>query len=460
MDVQYKPVYLLKWQTQVWDDAHRFKVINCGRRTGKSTLALLKMIDLAAKKPGARIWYVAPTYRQAKNIMWQMIGDYVPEAMIAKKNEQELTVVMSNGTVIELKGADNPDSLRGVKIDFIIFDEVAFIVNWGAVWSILRPTLMDSQAECWFISTPNGFNHFKSLADTCNRRSDWEYFHFTVFDNPHIPREEIEQSRSEMTEDSFAQEMLGDFRKMKGLVYKNFNRDIHVQVLTDFQPVFWIRGLDRGFTNPTAVCYVQVNKDGIWYMTHEIYETGLTNSRLSDRLFDMDNELDIREYELSTMDSAQAGDIKELQDLGHDFLPVRKESGETNAEYVRYKIQRLYSRLDIKANGKPNIYIHPRCVNYIREFETYKYKDKKITADMMAELGDISPNEDENPEKANDHGMDSLGDLNVMYQHYYKQSEAKKPWEDKIPGTYVPVHEEEYETGFEDTKNSEEFTWD
>lgn len=442
MEIQYKPIYLLPWQTAVWDDTHRFKVINCGRRTGKSTIALLKMIDLSSKKPNSRIWYVAPTYRQAKNIMWEMIKEYVPEAMISQRNESELVVKMANGSIIELKGADNPDSLRGVKIDFIIFDEVAFIVNWGPVWSILRPTLMDSQAECWFISTPNGFNHFKSLADTCNKRPDWHYFHYTVFDNPHIPRIEIEQSRSEMSEDSFAQEMLGDFRKMKGLVYKNFNRDLHIKELKDFEPIYWIRGLDRGFTNPTAVCYIQVNKDGIWYMVDEIYETGLTNTKLSDLLFEMDSKLGITEYELSTMDSAQAGDIKELQDMGHDFLPVRKESGETNAEYVRYKIQRLFSRLDLK-NGIPGLYIHPRCVNAIREFETYKYKDRKITEDMMREQGEVIQNSDENPDKANDHMPDSIGDLNVMYQHYVKLETKKKPWEDKIPGTFVPVHEEE-----------------
>lgn len=441
--IQYKQVHLLKWQTSVWDDLHRFKVINCGRRTGKSTLALLKMIDFTSRTPGTRVWYVAPTYRQAKNIMWNMIRDYVPEAMISKMNEQELVIWLANGSVIELKGADNPDSLRGVKIDFIIFDEVAFITGWGQAWSILRPTLMDSQAECWFISTPNGFNHFKSLADTCNKRKDWHYFHFTVFDNPHISREEIEQSRSEMTEDAFAQEMLGDFRKMKGLVYPNFNRDIHVKELTDFEPVYWIRGLDRGFTNPTAVAYIQVNKDGIWYQTHEIYETGLTTFRLSDLLFEMDTELGIEEYELSTMDSAQAGDIKELQDFGHDFLPVRKESGETNSEYVRYKIQRLYARFELKGTT-PGLYIHPRCIHTIRDFETYKYKDRKISDDIMAETENmVSETLDENPEKNNDHAPDAVGDLNVMYQHFIKEIKEKQPWEGKVKGTYIEPYEEE-----------------
>lgn len=437
--MEYEDLRLLPWQTTVWNSPHRFKVINCGRRAGKSTLSLLKMIDFTINQhPGSRVWYVAPTYRQAKNIMWEMLKGTIPLGGVQQMNESELICRLKNGSVIELKGADNPDSLRGVKIDLIIFDEVAFIPNWGMVWTILRPTLMDSQAECLFISTPNGFNHFKVLADTCNKRSDWKYFHYTIYDNPHIKREEIEQSKTEMTEDAFAQEMMGDFRKMEGLVFKNFQRDVHIQVLSGFETAFWLRGLDRGFTNPTAVCYIRVDKDDTWYMTDEIYQTGLTTSRLSQMLFDMDEHLGINEYELSTMDSAQASDIKELQDFGHDFLPVKKESGETNAEYVRYKIQRLYSRLELK-DGKSKLYIHPRCVNTIREFEKYKYKPKKLLEQSVGDIDTIDNfNEDENPEKQNDHMPDAIGDLNVMYQHFYKKPVEKNLWDDKIRGTYVP----------------------
>lgn len=444
-------VRLLGWQTKVWDSPKRFKVINCGRRTGKSTLSALKMLDFAHSKDGLIVWYIAPTYKQAKNIMWEMIKGYVPPGSVMSQNEQELKVVLKNGSILYLKGADNPDSLRGVRIDLAIFDEVAFFDKWDLVWSIMRPTLMDSRAECWFISTPNGYNHFFDLS----RRHvdpisglDWGYFHFTTYDNPHIPIEEIEQTRREVDEDSFAQEMLGDFRRMEGLVYKLFTPEVHVASLDDsFDGIGWLRGLDRGFTNPTAVPYIRINSDGDWYQTHEIYQSGLTNQRLSDMLYEFDERLGIKEYEISTMDSAQAGDIAELQELGHDFIPVRKESGETNLEFVRFKVQRFTNRLKIDERKRAHYYVHPRCVNTIKEFGSYRYPRN------VAKLNEI-----ESPIKANDHMMDALGDLNAMYSFYAPEKKIVKPWDNKIPGTYAPVLSEE-EDSHDDFTNAESVDW-
>lgn len=433
--IQEQEVRLLPWQTKVWDDDSRFKVINCGRRAGKTSLTVYRIAKFAHDNPGSIIWYVAPTYKQAESIMWEMLKAHVPEALVVKLNETKLQMNLSNGTSIHLKGADTPDSLRGVRIDFCIFDEVAFFDRWGEVWKIIRPTLMDSQADCWFISTPNGFNHFKALADRCDKGDGWKYFHFTTYDNLFIPREEIDESKGEMSEDAFAQEMLGDFRKTEGLVYKTFDKEVHVKELEDFQPIGWIRGLDRGFTNPTAVVYVQVDSDGDWYITNEIYQSGLTNTRLSDLLFEMDERLGIQEYLLSTMDSAQAGDIAELTDFGHDFLPVRKESGETSSEYVRYKIQKFSQRLEVQASGRPRVTIHPRCINLIHEAMTYSYPKQKKADDLQP--GEMMENAKENPMKANDHALDASADLNVMYMHYFQAEPEKKEWEGKLPGTFI-----------------------
>lgn len=438
----HRTVILLPWQSQVWEDSHRYKVINCGRRAGKSSVSALRKTDFAIKNEQSIVWYVAPTYKQAKNIMWEMLKFYVPEAAVERRNETELKIDLKNGSSIHLKGADNPDSLRGVRIDLIIFDEVAFIDKWGEVWKILRPTLMDSQAEAWFISTPNGFNHFYVLSQMHKTDPDWAYFHFTTFDNPHIPSEEIEKSRKEMTEDAFAQEMLGDFKKAEGTVYKQFDLDVHVQELPDFQPLFWIRGCDRGYTNPTAVPYIQVDRDGNWYQVDEIYETGLTNTKFSQRLKEMDEKWGIQEYELSTMDSAQAGDIKELQEMGHDFLPVKKEAGETNAEFVRWKIQRFSQRLEHSKRSKPKYIVHPRCKATIFEFQKYSYKDQGRDDEIGDEWNlnpmSVEENRDENPQKAYDHIMDALGDLNAMYLHYVQPQTSKPDWVDKPKGTYVP----------------------
>ena len=410
-------VKLSRWQTTVWDDSHRYKVINIGRRAGKSTLSVLKTIDFAASNPKSISWMVSPTYKQTKAIAFSLFKEYLPKGLVKKVNETELRFDLINGSTIYLKGAEDADSLRGVRIDFCVFDETAFINKWDEVWKVMRPTLADSQADVWFISTPNGFNHFKDLAET--KHKDWIYYHYTTYDNPYIPREEIEAMREEMDEDSFAQEVLGEFKKMTGLVYKEFSRDKHVEKIDNFPVEYWLRGCDRGFTNPTAVIYVMSDKDDNWYVVDEIYKTRLTNTLLSKELELKDSVWGVSEYELSTMDSAQAGDIAELLDFGHDFIPTTKQSGEKNTEYVRWKISKLSERL-----RSDKIKIHPRCENLIREFETYSYKEQR--------LGDS-----ENPEKVGDHALDSLGDLNSMYDHLYVKKK-KDIGRGRLKGTYVP----------------------
>jgi len=192
--------------------------------------------------------------------------------------------------------------------------------------------------------------------------------------------------------------------------------------------------LDRGFRNPTGAAWIQVDKDGVWYQTEELYSAGLTNPQLARLLSDMRGQTNL---EFSTMDSAQASDIKDLADLGEDFIPVSKESGETKMNYVRYKIQKFTER--IKEN---RYFVHPACVNTIKEFQSYRWKTKS----RMSATDISNP---ENPEKANDHIMDALADLNAMYLHFYEE-EKIKPWANKIPGTYIKpaVEEIEEETSF------------
>mgnify|MGYP003468648113 FL=1 len=114
-------------QLETHQSPARFKVLNWGRRTGKSLFAMNHTLIEATKRVG-RYWIVAPTYRQAKNIYWlDVLPNTIPKELIAKKNESELIIHLINGSLIELKGADNPDSLRGAGIKGLILDEYAFM---------------------------------------------------------------------------------------------------------------------------------------------------------------------------------------------------------------------------------------------------------------------------------------------------------------------------------------------
>lgn len=436
-------IKLHKTQYQVAIDQHRFRVLVAGRRWGKSVLSRMIVLKWAVENPGL-YWIVSPTYKTSKMIHWTSLQDEIPNKLISKKNEVELSLTLTNGSVIQLRGAENPDSLRGVKLKGLVVDEVASIRNFDWLWSeVLRPTLTDYVAPALFLGTPKGFDHFYNLYNI--NSGNFKSFRFTTYDNPHISKAEVDKAKEELTEDVFAQEYLADFRKYTGLVYKEFNRDIHVKDIPDFQTAYWIRGLDRGFTNPTAVAIIAVDKDGNWYQTNEIYETQLTNPKLADKLREVSGE---RQFELSTMDSAAASDIRELADLGQDFIPVKKESGESGINYVSYKIQKLTERLRVKADGKPSYYIHPRCENTIKEFEFYRWAEKK---------NELST-EPESPEKLSDHMMDAVGDLNSTFINYY-QPKRHRPGEGKLPGTYVTAYNEDSDNSNDFTSNSGDNYW-
>ena len=140
-------------QQVVAKDEHRFRVLVTGRRFGKTTLAIRELCYVA-RIPNRNCWYVAPSYRQAKQIAWVQIKKILQDLRwVNTINEAELTIFLKNGSRICLRGADNPDSLRGVGIDFLVMDECADISepSWTAT---LRPTLSDTKGKALFCGTP------------------------------------------------------------------------------------------------------------------------------------------------------------------------------------------------------------------------------------------------------------------------------------------------------------------
>lgn len=416
-------VKLNEWQAQVAEDKHRFRIVCAGRRAGKSVLSRLITLQWALNNAG-RYWIVSPTYRQGKQNHWWELQKEVPPEWVAKKNEVDLSITLKNGSVIELKGAENPDALRGVKLRGLIIDEIASIRNWDWLWSeVLRPTLTDYEAPALFISTPKGYNHFYDLFEEGQKQSgSYTSWRFTSYDNPYIPREEIDHAKQELTEDTFAQEYLADFRKYTGLVYKEFQREIHVIEPFDI-PEGWAIycGIDFGSTNPTAVIWVAVDADENFFICAEHYKSGET----------IDYHAGIinanpfsRRVTASYGDPSGAQWISEFAQRGIYITPANKETSTNYNSWVRFGIEKVSERLkrtpghtvsqaqrgDVdKDKGSPKCFVFSNCTNLVREFETYRWKVKSV-----AQAQDL--NEPDVPEKANDHCMDALRYFAVSYQ--------------------------------------------
>lgn len=357
---------LSPWQVEVSLDKHRYKVINCGRRAGKSFLVSVHMLQFATENAKSVVWYVSPNYKQSKQIMWAMLHDLIPPEIIASKNETELKFVLSNGSEICLKGAQEPDSLRGVRIDLCIFDETAFINKWEETWKVIRPTLIDSKASVWFISTPNGFNHFKDMSEITDEQ--WKYFHYTTYDNPYIDRTEIDLMRRDMDEDSFAQEVMGEFKKMSGMIYKDFTRETHMVDIPnlDFNYTF-TRSLDFGYGHKTALLYFAISSTGeAIYCYDGLYQSGLVESQIADVVKAKDANKTITN---PVADSAQPMSIEQLRQFGVNFNPVEK-----GPDSVKNGIVKVAELLRIRADtGKPTLMFNKNLTWIADEFEQYRW---------------------------------------------------------------------------------------
>jgi hypothetical protein len=410
-------VKLIKWQLDVASDPHRFKIICAGRRAGKSVLSRLIVLKWAVEQPGL-YWVVSPSYKMSKMIHWQALQKEVPRSWVAKKNEVELSITLKNGSVIELKGAENPDALRGVKLRGLVIDEIASIRNWDWLWEeVLRPTLTDFQAPALFISTPKGFNHFYDLyVSGQGGKTDYKSWRFTSYDNPHISKEELDAAKKELTEDTFAQEYMADFRKYTGLVYKEFDRDIHVVEPFDV-PITWplYRAIDFGSTNPTACLWITVDDDDNFFVFAEHYQTGETIDYHAGVI-----NAKVRRSVVATYgDPSGAQWISEFAQKGIYITPANKESSQSPEGWVRVGIEKVAERLRslpghfvprIRTNhSNPKLFIFSSCINLIKEFETYRWQEKSVS-----QARDM--NEPDKPEKANDHAMDALRYFTVSYR--------------------------------------------
>lgn len=265
-------ISLLPWQQKVWEDKSRFKVVAAGRRTGKSRLAAYLLIVNALQANKGHVFYVAPTQGQARDIMWQTLLE-VGHPVITGSHINNLQIKLVNGATISLKGADRPETMRGVSLKYLVMDEYADMKP--SVWEqILRPALADQKGGALFIGTPMGRNHFYELYQYGLSEQDdtFKSWHFTSYDNPLIDPNEIETAKKSMSSFAFRQEFMASFEAQGGELFKEewvvFNEeepegDYFIAIdLAGFADES--KGSKSKKLDESAIAIVKTNSDGWW----------------------------------------------------------------------------------------------------------------------------------------------------------------------------------------------------
>lgn len=363
MEQQQEKIIFHKGQANIVLDNHRFRVVICGRKFGKTLLSVYELIGMAVAKNDRIIAYMATTYGEARDIAWKRLLKIAGPAIVGKPNETRLEITLrtqEGGTsIISLRGWESVETMRGMEFDFIVLDEIQNYKDFWAYWQeVLRPALTPRKGSALFIGTPKGFNHVYDLYNLGLQDPDFKSFHFTSYDNTHLDPKEIDIAKTQMTPERFAQEYMAEFTKTEGLVFKQFNREKHLYDKMPDGVYEYIAGVDFGYTNPAGVAHIYTNGEKYW-IDDEWYKTQRT-------------ELQIAEYvngckfQAVYPDPENPSAIENMRQLGINVREVSK--GKDSIKSGVQKMQELFIQ------GK--LMINRKCINLISELESYTFEEE------------------------------------------------------------------------------------
>ncbi len=268
---------LLPWQQEVFKDTTRFKVVAAGRRCGKSRMAAVTLLIEGLKCPqGSAVLYVSPTMGQSRQIIWDLLLDLGRE-VIQSSHVNNLDITLINGARIYVRGADRPDTLRGVSLTYAVLDEVADIKP--EAWEqVIRASLSDKRGRALFIGTPKGRNWFYDTFKLGESEDDpdWKSWHFTTADNPLIDQAEIDSAKKTLSSFAFKQEFMASFTNAGSDIFKeewikygvepDYGSYFIAVDLAGFEEVAKQAANSKKRLDESAISIVKVTDDGKWFV--------------------------------------------------------------------------------------------------------------------------------------------------------------------------------------------------
>jgi len=357
------------YQKTLWESLYHKKrgFFFIHRRAGKDFVCVNILTREAMKRVGV-YYYLFPTYEQARKVIWEGITndgqkfiDMFPPELVAKRNEQQMSIELVNGSVIRLIGTDRYDAIRGTNPIGCVFSEFAF--QNPMAWDIIRPILRANEGWAIFITTPNGENHAWELYRRIKDNKKWVAQLLTIEDTNALILDDLQEERdSGMSEAMIRQEYYCDpFALQDGVVYRRELSNVELQDVA-YDPLlpvqtFWDLG-----RRDTAVCwFAQVRGDRINLIDY--YEN------VGDWVGDWLKMLDNRPYRYSPLG------------LPHDAFNKRNEAKNSIAgqfEEAGYAVRRIPN--SSIANGIsavrrifPRLVFDHKCQQGLTALKSYKY---------------------------------------------------------------------------------------
>ncbi|MGI8959281.1 MAG: terminase large subunit domain-containing protein [Bryobacteraceae bacterium] len=361
----------------------RFRVLVAGRRFGKTYLALAELLRAACG--GERlVWYLGPTYKQAKRIAWNRLKQLTRPYWRSLPSETDLAITLAWGGVIALRGADQYDWLRGDGLDFVVLDEYASM--HPACWTeVIRPALSDRAGGALFIGTPQGFNHFYERYDRAQTESDWAAFQFTTEQGGNVSSEELASAARELDERCYRQEFQASFEHLgQGRVYYGFDRTRNVAECRyrPGVPVIWSVDFN---VNPMCSVVAQRVADTVYVLDELVLPDSNTPAACEEFLrrtqpwWSDADAFAVHVYGDATGDSRTSAASRTDWRIIRDFFHAKKAACDASIRVsssnppVKDRINCVNSRV-CNSFGERRLFVDPRCWQLIRDFEQVSWK--------------------------------------------------------------------------------------
>lgn len=342
-------------QQKVSNSKKRFVSVCAGRRAGKTFLAINELAKFA-RFPKQRVAYMAPTYKQAKQVVFNDLLDQLySKNWIKKVNLSELSIQLINGSLIYLLSLDSFENIRGRKFNFVVIDEAASI-DPAAWYTVVRPCLSDTNGHALIIGTPKGRNWFYDVWTTVD--PEWESFSFTTAEGGNVSEEELEQARNDLDERTYQQEYEAAFITYSGITYFAFDPEIHMKPAPEIEHLTPLHvGMDFNVDPMSAV--VGVYRNDVLHIIDEIEIYGSDTQEMCTELRTryQHNNLTVYPDASGGKRSTASGNLSDHVILNNNGFKVI--TGRTNPA-VMDRIASVNAMFKNK-NGQSRLYIDPKC---------------------------------------------------------------------------------------------------
>ena len=350
----------------------RFVAVSAGRRFGKSMLSINELAKNCVL-PNQRCLYVAPTYRQAKSVIWDELKNQLyAKNWIKKVNESDLTITLVNGSRIFVRSSDNFDALRGNSYHYIVCDETADI-NPECWFSVLRPTVSDTQGKVMFIGTPKGKgNWFFDLWNNAKTEDDWESFSYKTIDGGWVTEDEIESAQRDLDPSTYRQEYEATFETAGSLVAYAFTDEN----IVEGGEVPKIGALHIGIdfnVSPGCAVVLRQNRDILHVIDEVIMFDSNTNEMCTEirNRYGFKNQIFVYPDASGSQRKTSAGGLTDHIILHNAGFTVKSPKSNPT---VKDSIAAVNARL-CNTIKERKLFIDPRCKSLIESMNKFSYKE-------------------------------------------------------------------------------------